>query len=35
LDSVDYVVNLQQIKANIKPSTILKIEGNNIQFLRS
>ncbi len=34
LDSVDYVVNLQQDKVSTKSSTILKIEGEDIVVIR-
>ncbi|TVZ55377.1 L-threonylcarbamoyladenylate synthase [Lutibacter sp. Hel_I_33_5] len=34
LDRVDYIVNLHQNKVNSKSSTILKIDGNDIQVLR-
>jgi L-threonylcarbamoyladenylate synthase len=35
LNSVDYIVNLQQQKVSKKSSTILKITGNNFQVLRA
>ena len=35
LEGVDYIVDLHKNKVNTKSSTILKIEGNNIQVLRA
>jgi L-threonylcarbamoyladenylate synthase len=35
LDSVDYIVNLQQNTVNSKSSTIVKIVGDTIQVLRA
>ena len=35
LDGVDYIVALHQNKVNSKSSTILKIDGNEIQVLRA
>ncbi|MFV0248372.1 MAG: L-threonylcarbamoyladenylate synthase [Tenacibaculum sp.] len=34
LNNVDYVVNLQQTKLAIKPSTLLKVEGDEVIVLR-
>ena len=35
LDSVDYIVNLQQYSMNTKSSTIIKIDGDTIQVIRA
>ena len=35
LEGVDYVVNLQSNNAHTKPSTILKVDGNDILVLRA
>ncbi|MDD7913049.1 L-threonylcarbamoyladenylate synthase [Polaribacter ponticola] len=35
LEGVDYIVNLHKNKMNTKSSTILKIDGKNIQVLRA
>lgn len=34
LEGVDYIVNLHQNKVNIKSSTILKVDGTEVQVLR-
>ena len=35
LEGVDYIVNLQSNNAHTKPSTILKVDGNDILVLRA
>ena len=35
LDSVDYIVDLQQYSMNTKSSTIIKIDGDTIQVIRA
>ena len=35
LEGVDYIVDLHKNKRNTKSSTILKVDGNNIQVLRA
>ncbi|MCI2227783.1 threonylcarbamoyl-AMP synthase [Polaribacter sp. MSW13] len=35
LEGVDYIVDLHKNKVNTKSSTILKVDGNNIQVLRA